>query len=49
MGSGEAGAFGDSSLRVWEGLSGGGGDFLVQDIQRKPCLSSESKEVPRPQ
>lgn len=27
----------------------GGGDFLVQDIQRKPCLSSESKEVPEPQ
>lgn len=25
----------------------GGGDFLVQDIQRKPYLSSESKEVPR--
>lgn len=24
----------------------GGGDFLVQDIQRKPCLSSEGKEVP---
>lgn len=49
MGSGEAGAYDDSSLRVWEGLSGWGVDFLVQDIQRKPCLCSESREVSWPQ